>query len=375
MNDNFYIEQLRSLLIKSFEPEVLNSYSSSILSEKIFDTTKKRVSASTLQRLMGFTTSKSSISITSLTILVNYLGFKSWVEFKANFKTEQINQNQENITDYYGLKLLDIACKNHNFSTVLEYISLLPLENYSVERQLIGETLGQVIRYDKKARQILLPELAKTPQGRFYFYENFVDLDFLSHYYADSLDFYKKHITQQDKKSSLRDAIFATSIQFLNQLQLRNKVEAIKTGYELKRITKKQEINIESVGHILPLTRYKTTMMSYWFLSNQPYNYKCESYLEELELELSSCDPFTRTFILAETFRALDVGKRYIDIKYLFDKYTSYPITKVVEGQYQLVLLLAEKSYNILGENFIFDYNKVSNPKRIMKDFTKISFE
>lgn len=375
MNDSFYIEQLRAKLKTEMFPEELNSYTCAVLSDKILQKTKKRISASTLQRLMNFVPSKSAISVSTLNIVSEFIDFEGWENFKSAFENEKQPTNEKVLPDYYGLKLLEIACKNHDFKTVLDYLKILPLENYSLQRQMIGEIIGNIVRHDLKARNILLPELAKTPQGRFYFYESFVDLDFLPHYYANSLDYYKKHINQQDQKSALRDEIFATSIQFLNQLLLQNKIGAVKKGYELNKLTEKKEINLENIGHILPLTRYKTTMLSYWFLTNQSTNIKCDKYLESLETELESCVPFTRTFILAETFRALAIGNRYADIKYLFDKYASYPIAKIVPGQYQLVLSLAQKSYKISGEKFLFDGNKIAKPKRTSKDYTKVTFQ
>ena len=328
------------------------------LSLDVFHRTNENISASTLQRFFDLVPKTASISKTSLNILSEYAGFSDWDDFCR--KQESPNENllkEKYIPDEMGLKLFEIALKNHNFSTIIDYLKLLPISddkelNYTKQR--LGSLFEEVFRKDAVARKKLLPELAKIEQGRYYFYERIVDIDYLSVYYADALSHYKKHIDYNDKALSIRDFVFASSLEILNFTNLNKKRQAIRKAYELFSFVELTEVNLDLLGSKFPLTRYYSTYLVYLKLSNQLNNdeiTRIVTLIDSLVSETNEVD--TNTFIIGELFRALLYCERYYDIIALYEKYKMSNIKFYRPDNYYIPLINAvEASYRHAGISF-----------------------
>ncbi|HKL40534.1 MAG TPA: hypothetical protein VJ894_07640 [Cryomorphaceae bacterium] len=122
------------------------------------------------------------------------------------------------------------------------------------QRIALAEVLGLAIRRDRKARKVLLPELAKTTNGRFYFYETFVDLDYLNDYYADALTHYLNYLPSNNKKLRERDLLFTINVQFRRNILYKSKKSAAKSAYQLNNIDT-EKLDRSDDSHYLPLGR------------------------------------------------------------------------------------------------------------------------
>ena len=358
MKTTYYIEILKDLIRKEYSPRNITMSSCGDLSLDVFHRTSENISASTLQRFFDLVPKTASISKTSLNILSEYAGFSDWDDFCR--KQESSNENllkEKYIPDEMGLKLFEIALKNHNFSTIIDYLKLLPISddkelNYTKQR--LGSLFEEVFRRDAVARKKLLPELAKIEQGRYYFYERIVDIDYLSVYYADALSHYKKYIDYNDKALSIRDFVFASSLEILNFTNLNKKRQAIRKAYELFSFVELTEVNLDLLGSKFPLTRYYSTYLVYLKLSNQLNNdeiTRIVTLIDSLVSETNEVD--TNTFIIGELFRALLYCERYYDIIALYEKYKMSNIKFYRPDNYYIPLINAvEASYRHAGISF-----------------------
>ena len=145
------------------------------LSKEIASRIDKQISPTTLQRFFELISNNSQPSKYTLNILSEFVGYSSFDDLKNKNKEDSpISSNEKLITDEFGIALFNLCLKNHHFDTVQEYLNLLPKENVHFQTQVkIGDSFGNIFRKDKKARAVLLPQLAKTASGRTYFYESF----------------------------------------------------------------------------------------------------------------------------------------------------------------------------------------------------------
>ena len=373
MKTNYYIEILKDKVKQDFAPNILTVKTTDILSEQIFERIHQSISASTLQRFFDLVVSKSTPSKTSLNILSEFVGHHNWETFCKEQEDPTSNLQEKLIPDAMALKLFEISLKNHDFKTVIDYLKLLPIDNYDdMPVAKIGGIFGDVFRKDKKARQILLPELAKLPQGRFYFYEIFVDIDFLNIYFADALLDYKKHINLKDSDKSTRDLIFTNSLQFLNYLKTNQKRKTIQQGFELTKALHPNDANIETIKHPFPLARYHSSYLIYLFLTRKLTDKELDKTLFLLEEQIIlSNNKSDTTFILAELFKALYLSGKYAEIVFLYEKYNAkQQIYNKVSSSYIPLMNFVKLSYSNL--NFTDKYNKllIETPKRVFKDYT-----
>ena len=169
MNSNYYIEVLREKLKQKLKPQSISVKSTEFLSENIYEKINKTISPSTLQRFFGLITVKSALSKSSLDILSEYAGYSNWESFCNNDKQHYLNKSGQLIPDKMGLILFEIALKNHNFITIVEYIKLLPSHSQNNSVLELGELLQNVLLKDKKAKKNLLPKLARIDKVKILF--------------------------------------------------------------------------------------------------------------------------------------------------------------------------------------------------------------
>lgn len=293
------------------------------VSKAILEQTLERVSATTIQRFFELISNSSKTSIKILDIFSVYVGFLSWEDFKLKNKEENpISSISNLIPDQYGKILFDICLKNHEFKSVIHYLDHLP--PFFTDHHLltdIGQSLGKVIRTDFKARTILLPELAKSKVGRFYFYENFVDIDYINEYYRQSISkYYLKHLKPNNVSQFNTDFVFAKSIEFIGLLKLNKHKEALLCSYILFK-----KINIEATPshflHPYPFSRLiAIDLISEWLKKRLTVS-KIEHSIFRIESLISKENNFNATFILAQLMMALNFCSAYQEVIDLYKKY------------------------------------------------------
>lgn len=327
MGDNaHYIELLRNDVKNTFGNGLITVKSSVNLSDAIFYVTRKKISPSTLQRFFELITNTSYPSKVTLNILAEYVNHNSWEDFIQKHK-DSINHATDSklIVDHFGLSLFNICLKNHDFNSVLEYINLLPPSEHTPDtmHQKIAETLGVFLRNSKKGRDILLPELARTVNGREYFFEEFVDLDFLNTYFAEALEYYKKGTTIFNKSKQKQAIIFANSIQHLNLIKTNNKRAAIKNATAIQKIIPIEEVSMSALNHIYPIARYYYTQLTYLQLSKQLRPEKVDGILNNVTSTINNNTLSSKEiiFLLGKVCEGLLYCKCYHDICWLYQSY------------------------------------------------------
>ena len=242
-----------------------------------------------------------------------------------------------------------MCLKNHHFDTVLEYLELLPSENLDWNTQLnIANSLGTVLRKDKKAQAVLLPQLAKTEVGRMYFYESFVDIDFINSYYNDAVSkHYLPRIEAYNQKKYITDLTFAKAIEFIAHLKARRKKEAIKTAYALFQ---KADINThwKEFIHPFPYARLISVYLISEHLKKKLTQQKIDFTIEKIEEVITNTNQ--PTFLLAQLIMALNYCKYYQEIIDLFEKYESLIEQKVkTSSDYLPIIICVKNAYAKLG--------------------------
>jgi len=356
---NYYIELLREEIEKKFSKRI--SVSTTIeLSDEIEKTTCKKISPTTLQRFFEIIANKSQPSKWTLNILSEYVGYNSWNDLQTKNKEElPISNHEKLITDEFGITLFKLCLKNHHFETVLEYLDLLPNENLNWNTQLnIANSLGSVLRKDKKARAVLLPQLAKTKVGRTYFYESFVDIDYVNQYYQDAISsYYLPRIEVYDQRKYVTDYTFAKAIEFIAHLKVRKRRDAILTASELFQ---KVDINTprEVFIHPFPYARLIAIYIISEYLKKKLNQQKIDFAIEKIEEVITNTNQ--PTFLLSQLIMALNYCNYYQEIIDLFKKHESIIEQKVkTSSDYLPIIVCVKNAFAKLGITTTISTNKL----------------
>ncbi|MFB6307679.1 MAG: hypothetical protein ABEH43_11970, partial [Flavobacteriales bacterium] len=186
LHNKYHIEKLKNDILRKEGVIIPNTSFCERLSGSILQKAKKYVSRSTLLRFYGLVPARSKTSKNTLDSLTQYLGYNNWEEYVLKHSNPDLKK--QIVPDKNGIHLLELCLKNHEFKSVIDYLKDLSEDDLTETfRHEIREKFADILRHDKRARNVLIPELAKIEQGRKYFFEGFVDFVFLHEYYADGL--------------------------------------------------------------------------------------------------------------------------------------------------------------------------------------------
>lgn len=161
MNTTYYIEALKQKLEQKIAPQKITIRSTEFLSGVIFGSINENISASTLQRLFGIVSNKSQISEKSLDIICKFLDYENWNSFCTDKEINSLKNNTKVVTDNMGLKLFEMALKNHDFKTVIDYIKLLKKEGKDKAIEEIEEILYFAFKRDSIAKEKVILKLGE----------------------------------------------------------------------------------------------------------------------------------------------------------------------------------------------------------------------
>ncbi|RYE56588.1 MAG: hypothetical protein EOP48_07660 [Sphingobacteriales bacterium] len=156
--------------------KVLTASDCQYLSNDIYQQIKLRVSLNTLRRFFHLMTSKYQPSSFTLNLLSKYCGFSSFEEFIAH---------KERLCDIH----------TNSGSDLLNFLILLfkDFETKGVEDITYINLIHEIISNLEKWPQVIdefQSQIAKTANGQFFYYEQFINTDNLNGYYGDGLRYY-----------------------------------------------------------------------------------------------------------------------------------------------------------------------------------------
>ena len=160
----YYIEALKQKLEQSIAPQKVTIRSTEFLSGVIFGSIQENISSTTLQRFFGIVSNKSQISERSLDTISRFLGYENWNSFCFDEEINSLKDKNKDVTDNMGLTLFEMALKNHNYKTVIDYIELLIKNNDKSTLLKVDEMLKVIFERDSIAKKKLIPKLKKIMQ-------------------------------------------------------------------------------------------------------------------------------------------------------------------------------------------------------------------
>lgn len=156
--------------------KILTASDCQYLCNDIYQQTKLRVSLNTLRRFFHLMESKYQPSSFTLNLLSKYCGFSSFDDFVSH-KDRSYNNHTNSGSDL--LNFLILLFKDFEIKGIedITYINLIHeiINNLEKWPQVIDEFQSQI---------------AKTANGQFFYYEQFVNTDNLNSYYGDGLRYY-----------------------------------------------------------------------------------------------------------------------------------------------------------------------------------------
>ena len=284
MKDYFFITLLQDEIKHKANLVRVNTYNIKEIALKIEDIGLPVVSESTLQRFFELVPVNTNFREDTLNILSQLVGYSDWQDFcrkhQNNYYIPQYLQS-----DSMGLLMLKLCLKNGNIDTVVECINELPVpynksdELYSVEQIIakedIAATIASYCKKNSKIAMAILPELAKTKQGQFYFYENYVS----DHkFYTSAIEnYYTKHIHRANPEFGKRDICFSYAIIFDKYKGEKQLKKLYKAGASWFNELKPEQVSKELLSE-KPWIRYHTCRL---------YFLKMRGSLSAIELDKS----------------------------------------------------------------------------------------
>ena len=331
MKNEFFISLLQEEILKKMNFHKATTSNVEKISDAVEEELNEYLSKSTMQRFFGLVPLTSSLRESTLDILSQFVGYPSWEKFCQS--QQDISKQSSQITpDSYSTKLLKMCLKNYHFETVIEFINELPLPydkdqakliysnaNNKPETSLsivfIAQTLGEFMLKSTKAREFLLPRLAKTLHGQFYFYESYVsDYPF----YLEAIEkYYQPHIHTQNSYFGVKDHCFTNSMLFLKSLKENNLKKANKLAKEWF-----SQMHPEAIEHIdfRPYTRYHLSYVVHSIQSGNMDIGKFDKYVEKFLLKAIEKDIY---FLLATLTEIMKEAKTYTFMSNFYENYPS----------------------------------------------------
>lgn len=231
---------------------------------------------------------------------------------------------------------------------------MLPKEKLHFPTQLkIANSFGNILRKDPKAREALLPQLAKTTSGRTYFYESFVDIDFLNVYFQKALtNFYLPNSKPYNQPKYLADFVFTKAIEFIAQVKAKRKKKAIKVSYELFQ---KVDVNIacQKFIHPFPYARLMSVYVISEYLKNNLSQQKVDFVIENIENVIINQTATDATFMLAQLIMALNYCKQPHIVIEIYTQHQSIIDNSIKDSSnYMAIISCLENSYQLINKKF-----------------------
>lgn len=291
----------------------VNTYNVKKIALAIEEATKQLVSESTLQRFFELIPVNTNFREPILDILSEFVGYSSWQQFCKTHQ-DQIGSFQNIRSNSLNSSLLEICLKNGNFDTIIDFINQLsvpidkqasPDSRKTLMADEISETIAKYCRKSPKIAKAILPELAKTKQGQFYFYESYVS----NHeFYLDAIEnHYFRYIHRANPEFGKNDLCFAYAMMFHKYLEQGDTKRLFKVGAEWFNEIKPEQINDEKIDR-KPWLRYHIYRLYFLTLKKSLSTSYLGKVLQELSVFLETEEYL---FVIRLLFQILYESKQY----------------------------------------------------------------
>jgi hypothetical protein len=314
------LELLKVAVTRKFGRPVINRPDCEELSLEIYAEIHEHISYNTLRRFFKIADQdRHEASRSTLNILARYIGYKNYhafcsistevdpllqlqefflrMQFENQISIPDLNQMIASFPDRSLIctLLLSFICKAIEKNDVLfiqrffELDDLFKNRNYlDHELYFVIQFLGIELRSKPQFAAQVWPHWAAHPIARLFYFELFVDMDFLmvSHYQA--LESYLSN------SQNSQDKIFAKSLLCWRSIFLENELETA------KYITDLEAVQLDSDTHPIPIARMYNCLLVYYHINKQKlkYNETIEKIVAEVQKRQKEFDPFFHYWII-----------------------------------------------------------------------------
>lgn len=217
LNDTFYIRELKKRIeiVANLEIKEFNDCKrlSGLLNSKGL-----AVSAHTFARLFSLLKDNHRPYTSTLNLICEFLGFSSYNDFCITIKNE-INQALYAPRDLfktgeYSLIALEIAIVNNDWNGMRNILQSVDKSTFNCQDLVI--TLGNAVRVHP-LQQAMLNELNQIDNGRWLFYECYVDEDDKNNYYSSALKNYYQTSNSTPSNQLFLECFLASKAIYTNQ--------------------------------------------------------------------------------------------------------------------------------------------------------------
>jgi hypothetical protein len=172
-----YIAHLQQEIVQVFGHPVLSASNCQKLAEEIFEKTGMKISVNTLRRFFNLITAKYPPSYNTLTILSKACGFSSFNEFvqAQESKTARVADQTDSVLLNYMVSLFQVVP-----------VASMQDETY---RSLVRLTITFIIS-NQDIADAFQKKVARTKNGQGFYYEYFINTDYLARFYGEGLRYY-----------------------------------------------------------------------------------------------------------------------------------------------------------------------------------------
>lgn len=193
LKDDFYQKELQKAICRKVESQIIEFKECKNLSIK-FSEFGTPISAHTLARFFGVIESEHRPYHSTLDLLCKFIGFDSYSKFRLSIsdKLEYALYSPKDVfaTGDYSLVAFELAIDASDWNTMNDLLESVDRDHpFTYELVLY---IGNAVRNHPNKKDFL-HALSQSKNGRWFFYENFVDEDDENNYYSTALlEYYAK---------------------------------------------------------------------------------------------------------------------------------------------------------------------------------------
>lgn len=211
--DTLFVRELAKRLQQKTGIDVKEFADCKLISDKM-NLNGFHVSAHTIARFLGILKANHRPYTSTLNLFCHYLEFETYADFCRTIQNELDTALYSPIDSFqtgpFSLVTLEIALANEDWKSVQHLLT--SFEKTSPLKNELVMLLGNIVRKHPKQKE-LLNALIEIENGRWLFYESYVDEDDPNNYYSDALKtFYQSNLTESNNQIFLHCFLISKAI-------------------------------------------------------------------------------------------------------------------------------------------------------------------